>query len=445
MRGIEAAGFTDCTPIQASTLPIALSGRDIAGQAQTGTGKTAAFLIAVYSHLLRSQPPKRGRTTVPRALVIAPTRELAIQIRDEASLLGRFTGLSTHAVYGGIDYKAQLERFKEPVDLLIGTPGRLIDYFKQKAFSLRTTEMLVVDEADRMFDMGFIDDIRFLLRRMPPPDKRKSYLYSATLPYKVMELAYEHMDHAERVTVAEERKTADNVEHVVYHVGQHEKLATLLCMLEDEAPSRALIFVNTRRMAQDLSTLLEAMGFDAMGIAGDVDQKKRLRVLKRLKDDHINILVATDVASRGLHIDNVSHVFNYDLPQDPEDYVHRIGRTARAGASGRALSLACEEYVYSLDEIESFIGFKIDSTLPDEKLLGRIEEKRDLIRKAKSAARRAARKAPKKAAPRRKAGAARDETKSRDKAPKKEAGNGSAGTRRKRRRRTKKRGGDSPA
>jgi ATP-dependent RNA helicase RhlB len=367
-RGIEDAGFTECTPIQASTLPLGLAGQDVAGQAQTGTGKTAAFLIATFTRLLRNEAPVNERGKAPRAIMIAPTRELAVQIYEEAEMLGKYCGLTMHAVYGGVDYVKQLDRLKEGVDILIGTPGRLIDYFRQRAYRLDTTEVLVIDEADRMFDMGFIDDIRFLLRHLPKPDVRQSFLYSATLSHRVLELAYEHMNRVERVAVSEEQITAENITQLVYHVGMHEKLSVLLGLLEREKPTRALVFVNMRSTAARIAERLEAQGHSAGALAGDMDQRKRLKLLSRLKDGSLKILVATDVASRGLHIDNVSHVFNYDLPQDPEDYVHRIGRTARAGLSGKAYSLACEKYVYSLEAIEDYLGAKLPHEFPDESL-----------------------------------------------------------------------------
>lgn len=303
--------------------------------------------------------------------MIAPTRELVIQIREEADLLGKHCGFGMHAVYGGVDYAKQLDRLKEGVDILVGTPGRLIDYYKQRAYRLDDTEILVIDEADRMFDMGFIDDIRYMVRKMPSPDRRQSFLYSATLSQRVLELAYEHMNRVERIAVSEDQVTAENVEQLVYHVGQDEKLPALLGLLAREQPQRGLIFVNTRSMASRLGDCLEAEGYKAGALAGDIDQKKRLRLLDAFKRGEIHLLVATDVASRGLHIDGVTHVFNYDLPQDPEDYVHRVGRTARAGASGKGFSLACEQYVYSLEAIEQFIGHSLPYEFPDETMLVR--------------------------------------------------------------------------
>jgi ATP-dependent RNA helicase RhlB len=244
-RGIEDAGFVECTPIQAATLPFALAGRDIAGQAQTGTGKTAAFLIATFNRLTR-HTHRRQRPLKPRVLIVAPTRELVVQIHKDAELLGRHCDLTLHAVYGGVDYNKQLQKLKDGVDVLIGTPGRLIDYYKQRAYALDAVEVVVVDEADRMFDMGFIDDIRYMLRKLPPPDRRQSFLYSATLSHRVLELAYEHMNEVERVAISENQVTAENVTQEVYHVGLGEKFSLLLGLLEREKPSRALVFVNTR-------------------------------------------------------------------------------------------------------------------------------------------------------------------------------------------------------
>jgi len=368
-RGIDDAGFTLCTPIQAETLPTAITGRDIAGQAQTGTGKTAAFLIAAFTLLLNKPRRHQGHDSCPRVLIIAPTRELAMQIFEEGKLLGKHTGLTMHAVYGGVDYIKQLDRLAEGVDILIGTPGRLIDYFKQKVFTLRDSEVLIVDEADRMFDMGFVDDLRYLVTKMPPATERVSFMYSATLSYRVLELAYEYMHDVHRVAIDEEQVTAERVEQLVYHVGVEEKLPVLLNVLLREKPTRALVFVNTRRGVHFVAERLERHGYAVGALVGDVDQKKRIRTLREFKEGKISILVATDVASRGLHIEAVSHVFNYDLPQDPEDYVHRIGRTARAGASGKAFSLACEHHVYSLEAIEEFIGLRVPHAFPEAELV----------------------------------------------------------------------------
>ncbi len=356
-QGIEHAGFTICTPVQEEVIPRAVRGEDVAAQAQTGTGKTAAFLISLFSRLIRNPAMDLGNS--PQALIIAPTRELADQIYHEALRLGKFTGFRLLAVYGGIDYQKQMDILQKGVDVLIGTPGRLIDYYKQNIYNLKKTRYLIIDEADRMFDMGFIDDLRYLLRKMQPYTKRQSMLFSATLSYRVMELAYEFMNLPEKISITPEKITVEQVEQVLYHVGKHEKIPLLLGLLRKEKPGRTHIFVNTRRAADMVVERLNRNSWKADAITGDIIQKKRLRLLAEFKEGKLPILVATDVASRGIHVEGVTHVINYDLPQDAEDYVHRIGRTARAGATGKALSLADEEYVYSLEDIEKYIGQKI--------------------------------------------------------------------------------------
>jgi ATP-dependent RNA helicase RhlB len=362
MEGIRDAGFTVCTPIQAQTLPIALAGKDVAGQAQTGTGKTAAFLVALYQTLLTHPPSSSRSPTSVRALVVAPTRELAVQIHHDGEILGRHTGLKQAVVYGGVDYEKQRRQLEEGVDVLIGTPGRLIDYFKQHIFDLRHAQALVLDEADRMFDLGFIADIRYLMRRLPPPEKRQSMLFSATLSYRVLELAYEHMNNPELVRIEPDKMTVDRVRQLMYYPSMEEKVPLLVGLLRQAEARRTMIFVNTKRMAERLESTLKANGFHAQALSGDVPQNKRLRFLRDFHNGDLAVLIATDVASRGLHIPDVSHVFNFDLPQDAADYVHRIGRTARAGAEGDAISFACEEFAVSLPEIEDYLGHKIPSS-----------------------------------------------------------------------------------
>jgi len=369
LQGIEFAGFSRCTPIQAETLPIALAGKDVAGQAQTGTGKTAAFLIAAFAHLLKNPPPADRHPTAPRAIMLAPTRELAVQIHRDAEALGRFTGLRLGLVYGGTGYESQRRQLEAGVDLLIGTPGRLIDYFKQGIFNLKAVQVMVLDEADRMFDLGFIKDIRYLLRRMPPPHRRLNLLFSATLSHRVQELAYEHMNNPEPVEIEPDQITADQVEELVFYPSKEEKIPLLLGILSQHPVERALIFVNTKRVAERVEGYLKGNGYQVALLSGDVPQKKRLSLLEAFTSGKLNIMVATDVAARGLHIPAVSHVINFDLPQDVEDYVHRIGRTARAGASGDAISFACDEYVFSLPEIEQFIGHKIPVGKMDASML----------------------------------------------------------------------------
>ena len=357
LAAIAKRGFDRCTPIQAQTLPLALEGRDLAGQAQTGTGKTAAFLLATMHRLLTQ--PSRGPDGQPRAFMLAPTRELAVQIYEDALQLCGDTGLRMAVCFGGTGYDSQRQAIQAGVDILIGTPGRLIDYYKQDIYTLKHIEVVVLDEADRMFDLGFIADIRYLLRRMPPPGERRNYLFSATLSHRVLELAFEHMNDPHKVTIEPDQVTAERVRQSLIHVANEDKLKVLVGLLRHHDPQRTLIFINTKRGAEIVETGLRANGFEAHTLSGDVPQNKRLRLLDDFKDGKLSILVATDVAARGLHIPAVSHVINYDLPQDAEDYVHRIGRTARAGQSGDAISLCCETYVYSLPEIERFIGMRL--------------------------------------------------------------------------------------
>jgi ATP-dependent RNA helicase RhlB len=373
MQGIVDAGFSYCTPIQAQTLPMALQGRDVAGQAQTGTGKTAAFLVALFQSLLeRPAAPTRGKTSV-RALIVAPTRELAVQIHKDAEVLGKHTGLRLAVVFGGTDYEKQRRTLEDGVDLLVATPGRLIDYFKQHVFDLRHVQVLVLDEADRMFDLGFIADIRFILRRLPRPEQRQSMLFSATLSHRVLELAYEHMNNPELVRIEPDKVTIDRIRQIIYFPSMEEKIPLLIGLLRETEAHRTLVFVNTRRMADRLETMLRANGFHAQALSGDVPQKKRLQFLRAFHEGQLAVLIATDVASRGLHIPDVSHVFNFDLPQDAPDYVHRIGRTARAGAEGDAISFGCEEYAISLPDIETYLGRKIPVAAVTPELLAAVE------------------------------------------------------------------------
>ena len=355
-KALAVIGFTHCTPIQAEALPIILDGHDVAGQAQTGTGKTAAFLLAIMNRLLQQEPAGKKKI---RAIVITPTRELAIQIHKDAVQLNMFTEFSIGLVYGGVDYHKQRDMISAGLDILIGTPGRLIDYYKQKVLDLSHIQVMVLDEADRMFDLGFIRDVRFLLRRMPGPHQRLSMLFSATLSWRVTELAYEHMNNPRLIKINPEQITAEKVKQVGYHVANEDKISLLLGLLKQIDPRRTIVFVNTKRIADYVWSYLEGNGYHAAVLSGDVPQRQRQQLFQEFFLGKLPILVATDLASRGLHIPDISHVVNYDMPQNREDYVHRIGRTARAGASGDAVSLICEEYVYSLQEIEEFIGIKI--------------------------------------------------------------------------------------
>jgi ATP-dependent RNA helicase RhlB len=394
--GVKDCGFGTCTSIQELTLPLTLAGVDVAGQAQTGTGKTAAFLVAALSRLngqatlddlltkknnteANSDKKKNTGVSKPRALMIAPTRELAIQIENDAHALGAHTGLKIHAVYGGVDYEKQREILMAgEVDILIGTPGRLIDYFKQKSYLVSKVEVLVIDEADRMFDMGFIADLRYLMRRLPHYEQRLSMLFSATLSHRAQELSYEYMNAPEVISTKTEVKAVNQVTQVLYHVEGKQKISLLVGLIrrhlgipapsttEDAAPDpeaiigRAMIFVNTKRMGEKLKDWLAMNGIVAGYLSGDVPQAKRMKVLQRFQKGEMPVLIATDVAGRGLHIDGVTHVYNYDLPDNAEDYVHRIGRTARAGAKGDAITMVDESGAYNLEAIEKYIGEKID-------------------------------------------------------------------------------------
>ena len=366
--GIRDAGFEFCTPIQASTLPIALEQRDVAGQAQTGTGKTAAFLVATFERLLKSEPPAEGQKQ-PRAFMLAPTRELAVQIANDAEVLGKHTGLVVGLAFGGTDYDKQRNHIQAGIDILVGTPGRIIDYFKQGVFKLDQVQVAVLDEADRMFDLGFIKDIRYLLRRLPDPDKRLNMLFSATLSQRVMELAYEHMNEPELIRIEPDKVTVDKVRQAIFFPSNEDKMPLLVGLIREMGDARIMVFVNMKREAERVQSYFEANGIRAAAISGDVPQKKRLRMLMDFQKGEIPVLVGTDVASRGLHIPDVQYVMNYDLPHEAEDYVHRIGRTARAGASGNAISFGCETYAISLPDIEAYIGHKIPVANYDASIL----------------------------------------------------------------------------
>ncbi len=359
LQGVEESGFLYCTPIQAESLPFALEGKDIAGQAQTGTGKTAAFLLATYVHLLKNPAASNRDKTQPRCIILAPTRELAVQIHKDAEILGKYTGLKHVAVFGGTGYDTQKQALLDGVDVLVGTPGRIIDYFKQGVFNLKQIQVLVLDEADRMFDLGFVNDIRYLIRRMPEPDQRLNMLFSATLSHRVNELAYEHMNEPEEVIIKSENVTADRVVESMYYPAMDEKIPLLLGLLKSRDDSRIVIFINTKRVAEKIYAYFKTNDINGAMLSGDVPQNKRLRVLEDFTKGKIRALVATDVAARGLHVEDISLVINFDLPNDAEDYVHRIGRTGRAGASGEAISFACEDFAHYIMDIEEYIGHKI--------------------------------------------------------------------------------------
>src|SRR3990170_2596742 len=358
IKGIEDAGFERCTPVQEQSLPEALSGKDLLVQSQTGTGKTAVFLIAVFSNFLaHGRESRKG----PRALIMAPTRELAVQLEGEARKLGKHLPFRSVAIYGGVEYDKQLKPLREGVDIVVATPGRLIDLYKSRALSLNDIEVFVIDEADRMFDMGFAPDISYIAGRLPKDRPRQTMLFSATLDDNVNRLAERYMKpEPVLVEIEPEQITVDKIDQKILHVSREEKLPVLMALLKRPEVERVIIFTNMKRTAEELDWKLKENGFAAMVLTGDVNQAKRRRVIDEMKSGKVKILVATDVVARGLHIEDVTHVINYDIPQEAASYVHRIGRTARAGKSGRAWSLACEDYVLNLPEIEKFIERKLD-------------------------------------------------------------------------------------
>jgi ATP-dependent RNA helicase RhlB len=363
LKGLTEAGFTQCTPIQAQTLPLSLSGKDVAGQAQTGTGKTAAFLVTVFTRLLTEEERVPGE---PGALIVSPTRELALQIYEEACLIGRYTGLAIAQVVGGVDYQKQADILRSGVDIVICTPGRIIDYFKQGIFKTNGVKIIVIDEADRLLDLGFSKDMRFILQKLPRYDKRQSLLFSATLSFRVMELTYEYMNLPEFISVTPEDVAVEGIEQSLIHVGSDQKLSLLLGILERETWERILIFVNTKSGVEWLAAKLKGNGWPAEGITGDLPQQKRFKLMEQFKEGTIKMLIATDVASRGIHVEDISHVINFDLPQDPENYVHRIGRTARAGKTGKSIAFACEAYVFHLEPLEALLNAKIPVVWPED-------------------------------------------------------------------------------
>ena len=369
IQALAENGFEYCTPIQALSLPVLLQGKDIAGQAQTGTGKTLAFLVATFNHLLSTEIPAERQINQPRAIIMAPTRELAIQIAKDATLLSKHTKLKVGIVYGGEGYDAQRKVLDKGVDILIGTTGRIIDYVRQGVINLSAIQAVVLDEADRMFDLGFIKDIRFLFRRMPDAKDRLNMLFSATLSMKVQELAYDHMNDPVKVEIAPEEKTSKNIKEELFYPSMKDKIPLLLTLIEEDWPDKAIVFAHTKHQCENLWGCLEGYGHRVGLLTGDVPQKKRLKILEQFTKGDLDILVATDVAARGLHISDVSHVYNFDLPDDCEDYVHRIGRTGRAGAKGVSVSFACEEYALNLPAIEDYIKHSIPVTSYDAEAL----------------------------------------------------------------------------
>jgi ATP-dependent RNA helicase RhlB len=354
LRDIAGRGYVEMTPVQEKTLEKTLRGEDVAVQSQTGTGKTAAFLITIYQKFYTE-----GREKRKMALVIAPTRELAAQIETEARLLDPRKEFRVGCFYGGVGYERQIKNLTEGLDLVIGTPGRMLDLADRGLLRLKDVAVLVIDEADRLFDMGFLPDLRKILRRMPPPHARQSMLYSATLNLLSQSIAYEYLNNPATIRMTPEQVTVDGVVQELYLVKSHIKDNLLLGILKRDAPRNALIFTNMRHTAESLSRRLKLNGYSTRHLTGDLTQAERERVLEDFKSGKFPFLVATDVAARGLHIEGLEMVVNYDLPQDSENYVHRIGRTARAGKTGKSVSFACEKFGQHLDAVEAYIGAKV--------------------------------------------------------------------------------------
>jgi ATP-dependent RNA helicase RhlB len=365
MHAVSDLGFEYCTPIQATVMPYSLSDYDVTGQAQTGTGKTAAFLITILTRLWENPDQTERPKGTPRALILAPTRELALQIESDALDLSKYMDIGVSCVVGGMDFQKQLERVRSGrLDVLVATPGRLLDFINRRQLNLKQVEVLVLDEADRMLDMGFIPDVRRIVQQTPHKRARQTLFFSATFNDDVMRLASSWTLQPEHVAITPETVATDTVAQEFWLVGADEKAKILAGFLKNEKPERALIFANRRDQTHRLVTYLTKRGLQVEGLAGDIPQRKRLSTLQRFKDGEIPYVVATDVAGRGIHVDGVSHVVNFDLPDDAEDYVHRIGRTGRAGAAGISISFVSEDDAFNLPSIEEYLGTKITCVQP---------------------------------------------------------------------------------
>lgn len=363
LQGIEGAGYVDCTPVQEQVLKSSLEGRDLYVQSQTGTGKTAAYLTSVIQELLT-----RGESAGKKALVMVPTRELAVQVQEEAQKLAKFTSLKCASFYGGVGYDKQVASLKKGVDIMIGTPGRVIDLNHGNQMDLSSVAFLVIDEADRMFDMGFYPDLRTLIKVLPSSEQRQTMLFSATLNSYVKNLAWEYTRNPAEITIAAENITVDEIAQELFHVSSDDKMKLLLGIISHEKPESLIVFCNTKKSCEIVAKRLKINGFESEFIIGDLPQKKRLTIMDKFKAGAIKCLVATDVAARGIDVNDLAMVINYDLPNEAENYVHRIGRTARAGKSGKAFTFCSEQDVYSLPPIERYIEKSIPSCVADESM-----------------------------------------------------------------------------
>lgn len=369
MHGIRDLSFEYCTPIQGAILEQTLQGQDATGKAQTGTGKSAAFLLQIMTNLL-ANPLKNRTKGTPRCLIIAPTRELVIQIAEDAEDLAKYTDITIVPVYGGMDYQKQEEAVRNNMlDIVVATPGRLLDFKRKQYIMLGKVEIFVIDEADRMLDMGFIPDVRQIVYSLPGKIKRQTLFFSATMTPEVNMLAEQWTDKPAVVEIEPDKVTVDTVDQIVYLVTTEEKYHLLYNLIHTKDLHKVIVFCNMKAETRKLTELLKAHKIECAMLSGDVDQKKRMTTLNNFKAGKIRVLIATDVAGRGIHVKGVSHVVNFNLPYDPEDYVHRIGRTGRAGTTGTSISFACEEDAFYLPEIEAFIGQKLQCVYPEESLL----------------------------------------------------------------------------
>ena len=376
MHAIHDLGFPYCTPIQAQVLGYTLSGRDAIGRAQTGTGKTAAFLISIITQLLQTPPPKERYMGEPRALIIAPTRELVVQIAKDAADLTKYTGLNVMSFVGGMDFDKQLKLLESRFcDILVATPGRLLDFNQRGEVHLDMVEVMVLDEADRMLDMGFIPQVRQIIRQTPPKNERQTLLFSATFTEDVMNLAKQWTTDPAIVEIEPENVASDTVEQHVYAVAGSDKYKLLYNLITQNDWIRVMVFANRKDEVRRIEERLTRDGISAVQMSGDVPQHKRIRALEGFREGKIRVMVATDVAGRGIHVDAISHVINFTLPETPDDYVHRIGRTGRAGTSGTSISFAGEDDAYALPAIEALLGRKIACEMPPDELLKPVPRK----------------------------------------------------------------------
>ena len=370
MHAVADLGFQYCTPIQAAILPKTLLGVDAAGRAQTGTGKTAAFLISLFTRLLRNPPPPGRRVGSPRVLILAPTRELVMQIEQEAQAISRYCPFYTMAVFGGVDFdKQQKQLINKTIDVMVATPGRLLDFYQRHILHLNRVEVLVIDEADRMLDMGFIPDVRRIVNATPSKGERQTLLFSATLTDLVLKLTSQWTKDPVMVEIEPEHVAGESVEQMVYIITTAEKFNLLYNLLTKRCKQSVLIFANRRDEARELTDRLRYLGIRCALLSGEVPQEKRIRTLRDFKEGKIPVVVATDVAARGIHVEGIGHVINYNLPDDAEDYVHRIGRTGRAGATGVSISFACEEDSFWIPAIEKYLGHDLKCTQPEAELV----------------------------------------------------------------------------